>query len=59
MAGRRTAIAGTGADLVLLSRPATDTDPDRAGSAAGGTSLPGDGPELVNDIGALLRFITA
>ncbi|MGH3526140.1 MAG: hypothetical protein ACRDQV_02660 [Pseudonocardiaceae bacterium] len=53
------AIAGTGADLVLLSHPAADIDPDRAGSAAGGTSLPGDRPELVDGIGALLRFTTA
>jgi hypothetical protein len=53
------AIAGTGADLVLLSHPAADIDPDRAGSVAGGTPLPGDRPELVDGIGALLRFTTA
>jgi hypothetical protein len=50
------AIAGTGAELVLLEHPASDSDPDRAGSAAGGASPPDNQPELADGIGALLRF---
>jgi hypothetical protein len=50
------AIAGTGAELVLLPHPARESDPDRAGSAAGGTLLPDGQPELADGIGALLRF---
>ena len=49
------AIAGTGAELVLLAHPARETDPDRAGSAAGGAPLD-EQPELADGIGALLRF---
>lgn len=50
------AIAGTGAKLVLLAHPARESDPNRAGSAAGSASLPDDQPELADGIGALLRF---
>jgi hypothetical protein len=49
------AIAGTGAELVLLPHPAKETDPNRAGSAAGGAPLD-EQPELTDGIGALLRF---
>jgi hypothetical protein len=50
------AVAGTGAELVLLPDPASGTEPDRTGSAAGGAPLPGGQPELTDGIGALLRF---
>lgn len=50
------AVAGSGADLVLLPHPAAGEDPDRAGSAAGGAPLPGGPPDLADGIGALLRF---
>jgi Bacterial archaeo-eukaryotic release factor family 2 len=49
------AIAGTGAELVLLPHPEAGSDPGRAGSAAGGASIDQQ-PELTNGIGALLRF---
>jgi hypothetical protein len=52
------AIAGTGAKLVLLEHPASDSDPDHAGSAARGASPPDNQPELADGIGALLRFIS-
>jgi hypothetical protein len=50
------AVAGSGAELVLLPHPDSDTEPDRMGSAAGGAA-PSDGqPQLTDGIGALLRF---
>jgi hypothetical protein len=52
------AIAGTGAELVLLRHPAADTEPDRAGSAAGGAQPPGGQPEFADGTAALLRFTT-
>ena len=52
------AIAGTGAELVLLPHPASDTEPERAGSAAGGAQPPGGQPELTDGTAALLRFTT-
>jgi Bacterial archaeo-eukaryotic release factor family 2 len=53
------AIAGSGADLVLLPHPAAENEPKRAGSATGGAS-PADGhPALADGIGALLRFAIA
>ena len=50
------AIAGTGAELVLLPHPGSSAEPERAGSAAGGVSPPGEQPELADGIAALLRF---
>lgn len=50
------AVAGSGAELVLLPDPASDTEPDRTASAAGGARPPGGQPELTDGIGALLRF---
>lgn len=52
------AVAGTGAELVLLPHPASDTEPDKAGSAAGGAQPPGGQPELADGAAALLRFTT-
>lgn len=51
------AVAGTGADLVLLRHPEADSDPRRAGSAAGGAGPAKNDPELVDGIGAVLRFV--
>jgi hypothetical protein len=50
------AVAGSGAELVLLPHPAAATEPDRAGSAAGGAPPPGEQPELADGVAALLRF---
>jgi hypothetical protein len=50
------AVAGSGAELALLPDPASDAEPDRTGSAAGGTPPPGGQPQLTDGIGALLRF---
>jgi hypothetical protein len=50
------AVAGGGAELVLLPHPASDTEPDRAGSAAGGAQPPGGQPDLADGMAALLRF---
>lgn len=52
------AVAGTGADLVLLPHPEEATDPRRAGSAAGGDEPRLDRPAMTEGIGALLRFRT-
>jgi Bacterial archaeo-eukaryotic release factor family 2 len=56
------AIAGIGAELVLLPHPAMESEPDHAGNAgnagnaAAGAPLPEGQPELADGIGALLRF---
>ena len=50
------ALAGTGADLVLVPHPATGENPDHAGSAAGAAAPPGGQSDLTDGIGALLRF---
>ena len=50
------AVAGTGADLVLVPHAAADQDPDRVGSAAGGAAPAGGQPDLPDGISALLRF---
>ena len=52
------AVAGSGARLVVLRHPDADTDPARAGSAAGSAPVPGEVPGLVDGVGALLRFST-
>ena len=52
------AIAGTGAELVLLPHPASDIEPERAGSAAGGAQPPRGQPELADGTAALLWFTT-
>ncbi|HZS19794.1 MAG TPA: hypothetical protein VFA63_02270 [Pseudonocardiaceae bacterium] len=50
------AVAGSGAELVLLPDPTSDTAPNRTGSAAGGAPPPNGQPPLTDGIGALLRF---
>ncbi|MDQ3763396.1 MAG: hypothetical protein M3460_17745 [Actinomycetota bacterium] len=52
------AVAGSGADLILLPHPAAGISPDRVGSTAGGEPRSSGQPELADGIGALLRFST-
>jgi hypothetical protein len=42
--------------IPLLSCAATEEDPNRVGSAAGGAAPAGGQPYLTDGIGALLRF---
>lgn len=44
--------------VARLGRPASDTEPDRAGSAAGGAQPPGGQPQPADGTAALLRFTT-